>query len=714
MVALLALAVAVPAAAQERPARLTVVVRHDDEPVRDATVRADTVVALTDAQGRAALSLAAGRHRLSVARPGFHPDTIGVTLRAGADTSVTIELEAQATTLETAIVTVSRSELQIDDEPLRVEVMAGDEIEEKTQMRPADLSYLLREMSGVRVQPTSPALGAAGLRIQGLRGQYALVLSDGLPLYGSVPGGLGLLQIPPLDLQQAEVIKGAASALYGTAAVAGVLNLVSKRPAHERTLLANVTSREGYDGALWLSRTLRRGWGYTLLAGAHRQRALDADDDGWADLPEFTRAELRPRLFWRDSAGSELLATVGAMAEDRAGGTVSGATLPGGETVDESLDTRRGDAGLVARWALPRGRHASARASFAWREERRRYDDERETNRFGAAFVELSLSGTGSSTGWLLGAALGHDRFTSREAPLADYRFTVPSAFAQASWSPAALLSIVASGRCDAHSGYGTLCAPRLSALLRPAEGLSVRLSGGGGASAPTPFSEETEGVPLSRLRLPLALRAERAWTGSLDVTALRGPLSVSATLFASRLTSAARRMELASDSPAVALAPSPLAMRTRGAELLALWKREPITIIADWSWLRATEWDAERGGQREVPRNPRQSGGLDVAWEEDESGTRVGLEIFYAGRQALDDDPYRTESRPYATVGLLATRRVGRAQLYLNAENLGDIRQGDHAPLLLPARARDGRWTVPQWAPLEGRTVNGGVRLTL
>ena len=82
---------------------------------------------------------------------------------------------------------------------MRVEVLAREEIEEKMLMTPGDIVMMLNEMGGMRVQTTSPSLGAASVRIQGMRGRYTRVLSDGLPLFGEV-GGLGLLQIPPMDL----------------------------------------------------------------------------------------------------------------------------------------------------------------------------------------------------------------------------------------------------------------------------------------------------------------------------------------------------------------------------------------------------------------------------------------------------------------------------------------------------------------------------------
>ena len=82
------------------------------------------------------------------------------------------------------IVQGTRLNRRVQDEPIRVEVIAGEEIEEKAIMRPGNIAMLVNETGGVRVQVTSPALGAANIRIQGLEGRYTQLLADNLPLYG--------------------------------------------------------------------------------------------------------------------------------------------------------------------------------------------------------------------------------------------------------------------------------------------------------------------------------------------------------------------------------------------------------------------------------------------------------------------------------------------------------------------------------------------------
>src|SRR6185503_21323149 len=125
-----------------------------------------------------------------------------------------------------------------------------------------------------------------------------------------------------------------------------------------------------------------------------------------------------------------------------------------------------------------------------------------------------------------------------------------------------------------------------------------------------------------------------------------------------------------------------------------------------------STEVDVDDRVRRETPLTPRHAVGLVGMWEREGKG-RVGVEVFYTGRQRLEDNPYRVESRPYWIFGFLAERRFGPLRLFINAENIGNTRQTRYDKLVRPQRLTDGRWTVDAWAPLEGRTVNGGLRIS-
>lgn len=707
---------ATPCPAQEG-AQLTVRVTVEGRPLEGALVRAGRTGAQTDASGAAHLSLPAGEVTVVASRIGFAPDSLRLPLREGADTLVTIALSERATEIAPVVVTATRGERRIEDEPVRVEVLAGEDVGEKSEMRPSDATMLLSEMSGVRVQRTGPATGAATLRLQGLRGRYTLTLADGLPIYGAA-GGLGVLQLPPLDLRQVEVIKGPASALYGSGALAGAVNLVSRRPERADEAVLNGSSLGGGDALLYRSRPWGQGRGYSLLAGAHHQEERDVGGDGWADVPGFTRGELRPRLFWSDSSGGSLFATAGLTAEDRRGGTVAGAVAPDGAPFVQEVDTRRGDMGLVARRPVRNGLGATVRASASEQWQRRRFGGDRERDRRGTAFAEATLGGTRGEHDVVGGAAVQRDDADVPGATPPGYAFTTTSLFAQDSYGAGRRLSLAASGRLDHNSRYGTILSPRLGALVKLPAGWALRASAGGGWFGPTPFVEEAEVVGVSRLRGFERLAAERVRHGSVDVSGVVRHVQLNGTLFASVIANAVQ----VAPSPTAGPGPAPTLdlfnargpTRTSGAELYAVYGVEPVLLSVIYTYVRATEPDPDGAGRRDVPLTPRHTAGVDLLLDFDETGTSIALEGFYSGRQSLDEDPYRTTSVPYTEYGVMITQRVGRVRLFVNGENLANVRQTRHDPLLLRSRGAAGRWVTDQWGPLEGRSVNAGVKVSM
>jgi iron complex outermembrane receptor protein len=148
---------------------------------------------------------------------------------------------------------------------------------------------------------------------------------------------------------------------------------------------------------------------------------------------------------------------------------------------------------------------------------------------------------------------------------------------------------------------------------------------------------------------------------------------------------------------------------------VFAVFSMEPIIATAYIASTRSRELSPDTGLPRELPLTPRTEAGLDVAYEEDESGTYVAAEIFYTGRQALDNDPYLRLGVPYTTVGVLASQRIGRAAtVFFNVENLTGVRLSRYEPVIRPSPGEGGRLTVDAWAPLEGRLFNAGVRYAL
>jgi iron complex outermembrane receptor protein len=192
-------------------------------------------------------------------------------------------------------------------------------------------------------------------------------------------------------------------------------------------------------------------------------------------------------------------------------------------------------------------------------------------------------------------------------------------------------------------------------------------------------------------------------------VTRVLGPLEVTGTVFASLVNDPVQQQ--VADPTHVRLVNVDGPTRTTGTEVLLRYRAGEFIAWVTHGWTSSTEIDPDRGDRRDVPLTPRQTASFTVMWEFEGRG-RLGFEGYYTGRQALDENPYRSTGRPYVLVGALVEHKLGRVDLFLNSENLLDVRQTRDDPLVLPARRTDGRWTVDAWAPLDGRVINGGIRM--
>lgn len=619
--------------------------------------------------------------------------------------------EEEDESIDTIVVTGTRSGNLVRDEPIRVEVLPEEEIEENLTIQPGNLSTLLSELGGLHIQSTAPGLGGATLRMRGLSGRHTLVLQDGLPLLGAQTDAFGLLQTPPLDLARVEVIKGVGSALYGGSALGGVLNLASRAPGGESEMLLNRSSRGATDVVGFFSGPPLAGLGYTIIAGAHDQSREDLNSDAWADMAGYRRYTLRPRVFWEGDAGESVFATVGFVDEDRYGGSMPRRTLADGSTFRDSLQTRRIDGGMTMHLNVAGDHEFDTRWSATRLERERDFAAQQVEDRQTTAFAEGTLSGHSQRHKWLAGLALQYEQLHSTNAPDAQFRYVVPAVFAQDEFSPSDLLTLSASARIDDHNEYGTFFSPRLSALLRPQPDWTVRASIGSGFAAPTPVMEEIEATSLLALVPIEDVRAEKAVSYSLDIQWQESHWEINGSLFGSQIRDPLTihaalqpgRLELVNaDGP----------RRVLGAELLVRYVNGLLHVIGSSTYLDVTE-AAPGGGRRDSDLIPEFAAEL-VALIEDEDRGRIGVEVSYTGRQRLFDNPYRSVGRDYFEISALAQIKLGRVAVFLNAINLTNVRQSNFDPLLLATPAATGERITDVWAPLAGRTFNLGVKLEL
>ena len=135
---------------------------------------------------------------------------------------------------EEIVVTATRTQKLFTETPVKISVITHEEIERKA---PANLADTLYQTTGVRVENDCQNCNFTQVRINGMEGKYTQILIDSSPVISAMTGVYGLEQIPAEMLDRIEIVKGGGSALYGGNAVAGVINILTKEPAENKTFL---------------------------------------------------------------------------------------------------------------------------------------------------------------------------------------------------------------------------------------------------------------------------------------------------------------------------------------------------------------------------------------------------------------------------------------------------------------------------------------------
>jgi outer membrane receptor for ferrienterochelin and colicins len=674
-------------------------------------VRSENHSAKTDASGQARLLLPAGRRSLVVTRIGFVPKRVSVMVVADSTVSVTVDIamEDKMAMLEAVTVSAARTERLVEKTPLRVEVLDQMEVDENTLMAPSGITMLLNETPGLRVLPASPTLGTGSVRILGLSGQYTAMLADGLPLYGGAASALGPLDISPVDLKRVELIKGAASALYGGQALGGVINLVSKPPTGQKEVLLNRRTMGVTDAATWLSQRLSESSGVSLLMSGTVQSAADPDGDGWGDQARARRWNIRPRFSSNDASDRSLFVTAGYGYDDREGGTLGNALAPDGYPFREGLRGSRADAGLTFR--LPQGDSGNVAVRLAASSngrERAFGSGPVERDRISTGFAEMTRTVKSERSAVVLGAAVQGDAYHNKLNTAFDHNWVTPGLFATAD-RDIGPVTVSASVRGDHHPAAGLQLTERLAILARPTEEWSVRVSGGTGFAPPASMTEEVEAIGLRAIQAS-TLQAEQSVGGMIDVNGRALGAELLLTGYASSIERAIQLVDLGDPSRSGALRNAAGATEVGGAEGAAIWRFGNNKFLLTYGYARGTRTDAQTGEREQVPLLNRHRVGSDLMLEKP-GVYRVGIEGIYYGRQILDDDPYASESKPYLYAMAIAVRQFGPLEVVANFENLLNVRQTDYQSLVRPSPTVGGRWTTDVWAPLEGFMANVAVR---
>lgn len=319
-------------------------------------LKGTTIGAATDATGHFFLkNLPTGRFTLVASAVGYAPAEREVELRADRTIEVNFELHEAALAVDEVVVSASRTETNKRFSPTIVSV-ASQKLFENTAS--CNLAESMNFQSGLRVENNCGNCGTTQLRINGLDGQYSQVLLDSRPIFSSLAGMYGLELFPASMIERVEVIRGGGSALFGSSAIGGVVNIITREPLRNSVALGNTTNiLEGgsadFNTSLngsFVSDDYRTG---IYLFGMVRSRdSYDRNDDGFSDIPKLNSETAGFRAYYKTSAYTRLTAEYHHIHEFRRGGNAFNQP-PHMADIAEQLDHKIDGGGLKFDWFAP-------------------------------------------------------------------------------------------------------------------------------------------------------------------------------------------------------------------------------------------------------------------------------------------------------------------------------------------------------------------------
>jgi outer membrane receptor for ferrienterochelin and colicins len=680
-------------------------------PGATAVIRSLNKSSVADSLGFATFEgISPGSYQIKVSYVGFTDEELTVQVPM-PDTAIQVFLEPGEEEEEEVVVTATRISRTIANIPTRVEVISGEELAEKGNMKPGDIRMLLNESTGIQTQQTSPTSFNAGIRIQGLEGRYTQVLRDGYPLYSGFAGGLSILQIAPLDLRQVEVIKGAASTLYGGGAIAGLVNLVSKTPGKERELsfFANGTSAGGLDLSGFYSQRYGKA-GLTVFASRNSNKEFDPADIGMTAIPKFERYTINPRLFLY---GKKTTADFGVtyITEDRTGGSID-YIKNGGTGFYEKNNTDRASTQVGIAHVLSEDSRLQFKNSYS------RFDRviSIPTYTFDAlqqsSFSELTWNKEGEKTDWVIGANLLTEDLAEQAAtidPKRDYHFNTFGVFIQNAWSVSEKFVLETGLRGDYVSEYGFELLPRVSAMIRVSPKLTTRIGGGFGYKTPTIFTEEAERIQFQNL-LPIdvnSTRNERSIGGNWDInyrTNISGVgISLNHLFFFTTLDHPL--VMIPADGGKLQFENSTGHLDTKGMETNLRITYGHFKLFVGYTF---TDANTHYTNKEWMPLTARHRLN-NVLMFEIEDNLKIGLEAYHYSKQVLTDGTFGS---PYWITGFMVEKLWKKFSVFVNFENFTDTRQSKFGPIY--TGTIENPVFADIYAPVEGFVMNGGIKVRL
>ena len=459
----------------------------------------------TDLSGVFTLELEEGVYQIKVSYVGMIPIRKSIAIQAGHETTIHFTL-SENTQLQEVVVTGTMKSSYVADSPVKIDVIGARQMEAFIPSASASVIEGITMINGVEEVVACGVCFTNTISVNGLPGQYTAILIDGMPMFGSLASVYGLNGIPNMMIDRFEVIKGPSSTLYGSEAMAGVINIITKNPSLQPAVELDImtTSHKEVFGNVAFAPRIGNTTGYIGVNYAYINDFDDQNNDGFGDVAHLDRASVFTKWNIHRKSGKPFSIAGKYYYEDRRNGVFeflkdrNYREIRGSEEIyGESIYTRRievfGSYGISDNLKLD--------FSFSDHDQDSYYGSDQYVADQQVAFGNLIFNkvfGNHDITGGITLRYQGYDDNTVATEILSDSLIRnnpdnqfIPGVFGQDEWTIGSRWTVLPGIRLDYYKDHGIIPAPRLSAKYNASDWTTIRLNLGTGFKIVNLFTED-------------------------------------------------------------------------------------------------------------------------------------------------------------------------------------------------------------------------------
>lgn len=477
-------------------------------PYINIIVKGTTIGVTTDGTGHYSLTnVPAGKQVLVAKALGYSTVEKPIDVKEGKSQEVNFEIDEDVISLDQVVVSANRNETTRRIAPTLVNVL-DSKMFEKTNA--SCLAEGLNFQPGVRVENNCQNCGFQQVRINGLEGPYTQILIDSRPIFSALTGVYGLEQIPANMIERVEVMRGGGSALFGSSAIAGVVNIITKEPIRNTASLShNLTMIGGTrpENATSLNASMvtpDNKVGLYLFGQSKYRAAYDHDGDGYTELGKLNARTLGFRTYYKTSAYSKLTLEYHNMHEFRRGGNKLNEQPHEADIAEQTEHNINGGGLKFDLFSKDYKHRLNVYSSMQHTDRNSYYGTGQDLNAYGHTTDLTAVAGTQYSLsmdkllfmpaeftgGFEYNYDKLHDVMKGYNRDL-EQKVQIGSIFLQNEWKTDRWGFLIG-GRLDKHSMIKhVIFSPRANVRFNPTENINMRMSYSSGFRAPQAFDED-------------------------------------------------------------------------------------------------------------------------------------------------------------------------------------------------------------------------------